>query len=100
MSDFDDAVKELRALGIEIVQGQGEYHLFYRSRGRRDQGIALTDLAEAIAKGHDMAEHRPASLPPMGPTGRRNTRRGKMILQNRKIAARRRRLAKLQPVTP
>lgn len=87
---YDVAAAELRPLGVKITVGQGEYVLTYRGMRNSPEQHA-DDLAEAIASGREMAAHPPlAAIAPMGPTGRRHTRRGRMLKHNRWIAARRR----------
>jgi hypothetical protein len=77
-----------------LIAAPGTYRFRYLNQGRGAAYLAewADDLAEALALGRELAEHRPDVLPPLGPTGRRKTRRGAMFKHNLKIAAKRRRL--------
>ncbi|WP_226019388.1 hypothetical protein [Novosphingobium sp. FKTRR1] len=89
---FQDVADEFRRMGLHIEAIPGEYVLSYR--GRTDcPTLRVEDLAEALTTGRQMAENPPPdALPPLGPTGRRHSRRGKMMKHNRWVAARRRAL--------
>ena len=76
-----------------MKQAPGEYRVNFRN-GRSATEYATDDLQDALQKGREMAaQPRPPSLPPLGQTGRRGTRRGQMYTHNKKIAAKRRRQA-------
>jgi len=91
---FQWVAAELRPLGLEIQSAPGEYRVNYRQGGEATS-YYTDDLADALATGRMMAEHAPAApLPPLGPTGRRYSRRGTILLHNRKLAVRRRALSR------
>ena len=94
---YEAVAAELRPLGIKIAVAPGDYVLTYR--GIKDGPEERADaLADALALGREMAERAPElAPPPMGPTGRRQTRRGLMMKHNRWIAARPRAQAAPQP---
>ena len=94
---FQQAKAELQALGVELVSTPGAYCFRYSRNGPAAPLLPETadDLAEAVRIGHELATRTPPPrLPPLGPTGRRRTRRGVMFKHNRKIAAKRRRKAR------
>jgi hypothetical protein len=81
---------ELRRLGVAIRSAPGEYRVNYRG-GQETTSYHTDDLADALATGRAMAENPPPPAPlPLGPVGRRNTRRAQMINHNRRLAERRR----------
>jgi hypothetical protein len=87
---YEAVAAELRPLGVKIAVTPGDYILSYRGikDGPEERAEALAD---ALALGREMADRAPQAAPaPMGPTGRRQTRRGQMMKHNRWIAARRR----------
>jgi hypothetical protein len=87
------ANETLSPLGLTVEIIPGGYRVNYKN-ARPESAYSTDNLADAIETGRHMAKYPPAPpLPPMGPTGRRNTRRGLMMVHNRKIAARRRRAA-------
>ena len=76
-----------------MTQAPGEYRVNFHD-GTAKTEYKTDDLADALQHGREMAKTPPpAALPPLGPTGRRTTRRGVMLKHNRKIAAKRRRAA-------
>jgi hypothetical protein len=80
---------ELSRLGVTIASQPGEYRVNWRG-GKEATAYYTDDLADALATGRGMAGRvPPPPPPPLGPTGRRNTRRGMILKHNRKIAARR-----------
>ncbi len=90
---FEIAKAQLAELGLTLECQPGHYRVNYRGE-REATARYASDLAEALDAGRQMAGHAPPPpLPPMGPCGRKNTRRGLMMVHNRKIAARRRRAA-------
>jgi hypothetical protein len=90
LTPFAAAVETLSPLGIRLEIVPGAYRINFKA-GKPATAQEAGDLAAAIELGRDMAKHPPAPpLPPMGPCGRKNTRRGLMMVHNRKIAARRR----------
>jgi len=97
-SPLERAQAELHALGVELASTPGAYRFRYTCSGRAAPFLSDTadDLIEAIRIGRELAAHGPpAPLVPLGPTGRRGTRRGEMYKHNRKIAAKRRRGGRL-----
>lgn len=79
----------LRPLGVQISSRPGEYQLSYLNDARREGRFAET-LPEALEIGRQMAEAAPPEPPPpLGPTGRRRSRKGTMYRHNARIAARR-----------
>jgi hypothetical protein len=86
---FQAAVEMLRLRGIVLRQLPGAYSVNFRN-GAAASEYRTDALADAVAHALAMGE-APANEPPLGPMGKRMTRRGKMIAHNRKIAARRRR---------
>jgi hypothetical protein len=90
-SAFKDAFDELKALGIVLTQAPGEYRVNL-ALGARTGDYVTETLQDALNHGRRMAERSPATrLPPLGPTGKRSTRRGDMYRHNRKLAASRQR---------
>ena len=83
-----DVAGMLRPLGVRIESRPGEYWLSYRQNPRREGRLAET-LAEALEIGRQMAGEAPCEPPPLGPTGRRRSRKGTMYRHNARIAARR-----------
>jgi hypothetical protein len=90
VSDFIAARAELRSLGINLDIAGGAYCLNY-DHGSEGTARYADDLGDACALGRDMAANKPTRLPPLGPTGRRNTRRARMYRHNTRLAAIRRR---------
>jgi len=86
---FQAAVEMLRSCGIVLRQLPGAYSVNFRN-GAAASEYRTDGLADAVAHGLAMGA-APATEPPLGPMGKRATQRGKMIVHNRKIAARRRR---------
>jgi hypothetical protein len=81
------------ALGLVLKQTPGEYRVNYHS-GTPATEYRTDDLQDALQHGREMAAQAPAAEPPpLGPTGPRGLRRHLMYRHNKKIAARRRRLA-------
>ena len=80
---------ELRALGLSLVIACGEYKVNFRG-GNEATAYYTGDLADAIDTGRSMAEDERRKLPPLGPTGRRNSRKALMYRHNAKLAAQRR----------
>jgi hypothetical protein len=89
---FLDAQAELRLLGITLSIVAGEYSVNYE-HGSGATAYFTGDLQDAIAAGRRMAAAIRTEPLPIGPTGRRGSRRAMMYRHNRKIAARRRRQA-------
>jgi len=86
---FQTASDELKALGLLLERAPGQYRVNFRN-GTAATEYTTDDLHAAVMRGREMAAHPPApSEPPLGPTGRRFSRRGFMYRHNRKIAARR-----------
>ncbi len=92
---FQAAAADLRQLGLVIESHPGEYRVNYR-HGDEATAYYTDDLTDALATGFVMAQQAPPEppLPPLGPTGRRQSRRGLMLIHNRKLAARRRALSR------
>jgi hypothetical protein len=98
---FEQAKAELRDLGIELVSTPGAYRFRYIGRGPATALLpeSTEDIEGAIRIGRALAGRVPSPpQPPLGPTGRRNTRRSQMYRHNRKIATKRRR--KAQSIKP
>jgi len=74
-------------IGLRIVAG--EFRVCARGAGE-DTAYYTSDLADAISRGRIMAEDQRQKEPPLGPTGRRNSRKAIMYRHNAKIAAQRR----------
>lgn len=92
-SPFQIACDELAELGLVLTQAPGEYRVNFHDASPKTE-YKTDDLADAVQHGRDMAQTPPPpALPPLGPTGRRKTRRGMMYQHNGKIAAKRRRSA-------
>jgi hypothetical protein len=90
VSDFIAARAELRSLGINLDIAEGVYRLNYEHDSANTARYA-EELGEACAVGRAMAANKPTRLPPLGPTGRHNTRRARMYRHNTRLAAIRRR---------
>jgi hypothetical protein len=87
------ATEELKACGMLIASQPGEYRVNYRG-GREATAYFTDDLADALSTGKIMAQTPPPPPElPLGPVGRRNSRRGLIMKHNRKIADQRRRRA-------
>jgi hypothetical protein len=76
-----------RQISLRIVAG--EYRVCPRGSGE-EAAYYTGDLADAIGTGRLMAENQRQKEPPLGPTGRRNSRKAIMYRHNAKIAAQRR----------
>jgi hypothetical protein len=87
--EFIQASDELYRLGVSLEIAPGEYRVSMAGVCVGD-ACFFDDLAEAIEAGRSMAENAKTRLAPMGPCGRRNTRRGQMYRHNLMIAAMRR----------
>jgi len=90
VSEFIAARAALRSLGINLDMAAGAYRLNY-ALGNENTTRYADDLGEACAVGREMAANKPTRLPPLGPTGRRNTHRASMYRHNTRLAAIRRR---------
>jgi hypothetical protein len=88
--------KELRPLGLTLQVLPGEYRVNFRG-GAEATAYYTDDLDDARRTGVAMADHKPPELPPIGPCGRRRTRKGMMYRHNQKIAARRRAMIQQKP---
>jgi len=90
VSLFQSAYDELRARGVVLKQGPGEYRLNYPN-GTAATEYITDDLQDALRYGREMATKTPHAAPlPLGPTGgNARSRRGLMYRHNRMIAARR-----------
>jgi hypothetical protein len=76
-----------------LTQAPGEYRVNFHDSGPTTE-YTTDDLQDALKHGREMAKTPPPpALPPLGPTGRRGSRRGLMYRHNKKIAAQRRRRA-------
>ncbi len=87
--EFTQARDELHHLGVTLEIAPGEYRVSIAGASIGDAFFS-DDLAEAIEAGRTMAATARAKTAPMGPCGRRNTRRGQMYRHNSMIAAIRR----------
>jgi hypothetical protein len=88
-----DAAEKLKACGMQIVTQPGEYRVNYCG-GREATAYFTDDLADALRTGKIMAQTPPPPPElPLGPIGRRNSRRGLIMKHNRRIADQRRRRA-------
>lgn len=88
IQEFESARAELRQLGVTLEILPGEYRVSLAGAG--DASAYYTDdLNDATRAGRAMAANRQQLLPPLGPTGRRNTRRAMMYRHNARLAARR-----------
>ncbi len=96
ITPFERVKDELHGLGVELIAAPGAYRFRYTNQGRGSPYLpeSTDDLGEALALGRELAQRRPAVLPPLGPTGRRKTRRGAMFKHNLTIAAKRRKSLK------
>jgi len=93
LTPFQTAADQLWALGQTLRQVPGGYIVNFRNGGASTE-YQTEDLGDAVSHARAVAADAPApSLPPLGPTGSRPTRRGQMYKHNRKLAARRRRQA-------
>ena len=81
--------QELRALGLQLQHGGGEYRVNFRNASAATE-YRTDDLFEALEQGRMMAAN-PHILPdpPLGPTGPRSRRKAFMYSHNKRIAARR-----------
>jgi hypothetical protein len=90
---FQMAFDEVKALGLVLHQGRGEYCVNFL-HGTRATEYITDDLQDALSQARLMAllPAPAAPEPPLGPTGSRSaSRRGFIYRHNRKIAARRKR---------
>jgi hypothetical protein len=85
---YQAAVEMLRLRGIVLRQLPGAYSVNFRN-GAAATEYRTDELADAVAHALAMGE-APANEPPLGPLGKRMTRRGEMYRHNRKLAAKRR----------
>jgi hypothetical protein len=87
--EFARARDELRRLGVNLEVAPGEFRV---SLVRATLGDAFfsDELAEAIDAGRRMAETFTSKPAPLGPCGRRNTRRALMYRHNTMLATIRR----------
>jgi hypothetical protein len=89
-SDFLGAQAAFRALGVRLSIYLGDYCINFEN-GSPSTAVYTSDFQEALRVAHIMADHVQTKAAPLGPTGRRMSRRALMYRHNRKIAARRRR---------
>jgi hypothetical protein len=88
--EFIAAQAALRALGVRLTLYLGDYCVNFEN-GATGTAFYTSDLKEALRVGYIMAAHVQKKLAPIGPTGRRGSRRAMMYRHNKKLAARRRR---------
>ncbi len=86
---FIAAQEELRRLGLTVAIVPGEYRVNFIG-GVETTAYYTDDFDDALATGRAMAKAALNVLPPLGPTGRKSSRRAKMYRHNAKVAARRR----------
>lgn len=87
---FEEAKAELRRFGMTLTIALGEYCVNYEG-GTEATAYYTTDLDDALTTGRAMSQAAHKAKPPLGPTGRRMSRKAMMFKHNRKIAAKRRR---------
>jgi hypothetical protein len=90
VSSFIRARSELRGLGILLRITPGQFEVNYVG-GLPATAEYADDLSDALIAGRTMALLNFEKLPPLGPMGRRNTRKGMMFKHNMKLASIRRR---------
>ena len=88
IQEFENARAELRQLGVTLEILPGEYRVSLAGVGEAS-AYYTDDLDDATRAGRAMAANKPQLLPPLGPTGRKNTRRAMMYRHNARLAARR-----------
>jgi hypothetical protein len=88
VAEFVAAREELKRLGVALVIAPGAFCVNYLG-GLEETAIYSDGLQEAVEAGFALAEGAGEPLPPMGPTGRRNSRRGLMYRHNLQLAGRR-----------
>ncbi len=88
--EFMKARDALRHLGVSLEIAPGEFRVSLVGATLGDAFFS-DNLAEAIEAGHRMAENFKSKPAPLGPCGRRNSRKALMYRHNTMLAAIRRR---------
>jgi hypothetical protein len=81
---------KLHGLGVSLSMYLGDYCVNY-ANGSPNTAFYTSDIEEALRVGLIMAAHVQEKQLPLGPTGRRGSRKAMMYRHNQKIAAKRRR---------